>query len=154
MLKLTKEQIKEIQGSSAEQLAQLQASMRDHVESHGGVLKATNAENIAVAGSAVIALGFIFGNATFTPDHPPLGINIFVERLWGIGLSGGISYVAGTIERPQKGERWTVTVQNTPGIVTSSSLQFYNAGRPVGIVAGPGLSGGLGMIAGGEGIWR
>ena len=154
MLKLTKEQIEDIQGSSAEQLAHLQASMRDHVESHGGVLAATNAENIAVAGNAAFALGFIIGNATFTPDHPPLGMNIFVERLWGIGLTGGISYVAGTIERPQKGQRWTVTVQNSPGIVTGCSLQFYDAGRPVGIVAGPGLSGGLGMIAGGEGVWR
>ena len=81
-------------------------------------------------------------------------LKYFVERLWGVGLTGGISYVAGAIERPSAGDTWECQANNSPGTVgTVLTMSFWKNNRPVGVVAGPGLSGGIGMIAGGSGKW-
>ncbi|MFP4519369.1 MAG: hypothetical protein ACLFQ5_07935 [Oceanicaulis sp.] len=151
MLKLTDAQIKEVQESARAQVEAQQAAMGEFVAGHGGTLAAATAGLQEVHGKASFAIAFIYGNMRFDPDNISLGF--FVEHLWGVGLSGGISYVAGAIETPSKNEEWDCQVTNTPGIVTGLNINFFKGGRPVGAVVGPGLSGGIGLIAGGRGKW-
>lgn len=154
MLKLSNDQIAEIQETARQQLKHQTETMRQQIEAHGGKLMAAAGEPILVSGPASFTLGFIFGRLRFVVDNPGIGLSFDVQELWGVGLGTGLTYVAGAIGRPSKGQQWTAVVKNTPGVVTGCSIEFYENGLPVGGVAGAGLSGGIGMIAGGNGKWE
>lgn len=143
---------KQLMAQAQAQLDHLKAAHQAHVSSTGmKAAAAPSAAPIAVSGQATFALAFIYGVMTFNPIE--ISPNYKADPIWGVGLSGGTSFVVGVIDKPSNGDRWDVNVNNTPGIVTGLNINFFRGGMPVGSVVGPALSGGIGMIAGGAGSW-
>lgn len=135
-------------------MAQLEATAKAHAASTGLVMAAgapAAGATVAVTGQASFAMAFIYGKLDFDPGE--ISLSFHAEPLWGVGLSGGVSKVAGVIGTPSKGEKWHVHVTNSPGIVTGLKLTFLRGVTPMGVVVGPSLSGGIGMTSGGTGTW-
>jgi len=155
MTKSSKAQIEDAQAQAKAQLEHLQNAHQAFLAETAGEAEAKAAAVTSaptpVSGQASFAMAFIYGTMTFNPDQ--IGLSFYAGSIWGVGLSGGVSYVAGLIDQPSKGEHWDVNINNTPGVVTGLSINFFKNGRPVGSVVGPALSGGIGMIAGGSGSW-
>lgn len=104
-----------------------------------------------VAGSAVIAVGLIWGNITIDVTYTSGEKVHFYGEHWGIGLTGAVIAVAGVFGVPAKELIGPCSYQITATSILTT-IQLWNGKQFIGSITGAGFAVGSAVV-GGSGKW-